>query len=412
VITDTDVIAYTVFVGNVSAGSDTTVIIGTKLPKTSPRGDVFLGVIADDLDQVPEYDEDDNTAYRPLSYQVPLIYAVRDVPGDQGGNVYLSWYSSPLDLPEAGGQITQYSVWRAIAAAEALAMIEDQSVKLFEAGAPLAADSRGVLRVENIAGQTFFWHPIDTTGAYHLDAYGYVEPTMFDSTGAGWEYNYYQVIAHTSDELVFYISAPDSGYSVDDLAPAMPQNLAGTQTEPTGLQITWDPNIEPDLSNYAVYRGTDPDFDPDPGRLIGTPLDPGLFDDDWRWDGGFYYKVAAIDVHGNVSVFATMGPDLVTGVVQTGVPAVSYLGQNRPNPFGAQTRIEYGLVEDGDVSITIYDVKGRLVRSLVNGTRAAKHHSVVWDGRDNTGRVVAGGIYFCRMEAGPFVQTKKLTVLR
>ena len=77
---------------------------------------------------------------------------------------------------------------------------------MVNSGDPLPKTSDGIIRVEATEERTFFWHPIDTTDAYHLESYGYLEPTMFDSTEAGWEYTYYQVIAHTHDDLVFYIS--------------------------------------------------------------------------------------------------------------------------------------------------------------------------------------------------------------
>ncbi len=412
VITTNDVIVDSVAVTNIDSGSDTTVVIVATLPKTAPRGDIYLGVVADDLDQVAEYDETDNTAFNAFSYPVPVISAVRDVPFDQGGHIYLSWFASALDLPAAGGQITQYTVWRAISETAAQTLMENEEVTAVLAAGSLVLQAGGTVRIEQIAGQLFFWHPIDTTGAYHLETYGYPEPTLFDSTAAGWEYNYYQVIAHTSDELVFYISAPDSGYSVDDIAPAMPQNLTGNQTGPEGLELTWDANTEADMSHYAVYRGTQAGFTPGPGNLIDEPVAPGYHDGDWHWDDGYYYKIEAIDIHDNASPHAMLGPDLVVGVEETGPPKANFLEQNRPNPFGADTRIGFGLAHDADVSIRIYDVSGRLVRTLLDARRAADRYSVLWDGRDDAGRIVAGGIYFCRIAAGPFVQTKKMTLLR
>jgi len=100
------------------------------------------------------------------------------------------------------------------------------------------------------------------------------------------------------------------------------------------------------------------------------------------------------------------------GTDGAGPPAANYLGQNRPNPFGADTKIAYGLSGDADVSIRIYDVKGRLVRTVVNGRRTADHHSAVWDGRDDAGRMVSGGVYFYRITAGSFVETRKMVILR
>lgn len=411
IITTDDVIIDTAYVADILPMGTEIVNLQARLPKEAPRGDVYVGGIADDLDDVVELVETNNAVYWPFAYHVPLINNARDVPNDQGGVVYLSWYASPLDDASQSGLITEYSLWRAIDAGVAAAMF-DAGAALFTSTSKNLEKAADVIRVENAAGQEYFWQLIDTHPAYLLDAYAYDMPTLFDSTATGFEYHYFQVIAHTSDRFDYYVSAQDSGYSVDNLAPATPQNLVAEQTEPEGLQLTWDPNTEADLSHYAVYRGTDAGFTPGPGNLVGEPADPGLFDGGWRWDGGYYYKVSAVDVHGNESLFAVSGPGLVVGAGDTGPPKVNFLHQNRPNPFGAGTRIAFGLTRDTDVTIHIYDVKGRLVKTLVDGRRAADRHTVVWNGRDNRGRLVSGGIYFYRIEAGEFVQTKKMTLLR
>jgi flagellar hook assembly protein FlgD len=90
----------------------------------------------------------------------------------------------------------------------------------------------------------------------------------------------------------------------------------------------------------------------------------------------------------------------------------SFLSQNSPNPFSASTRIVFGLREAADVRVRIYDVAGRLVRDLVDSHFAASRHVVAWDGRDDAGRVVASGMYFYRIDAGTFVQTRKLLLMR
>jgi hypothetical protein len=406
VITAGDFIVDTLGVALVPEGMDTSITRLAPLPKGIPRGDVYLGVIADDLGQVVELDEDNNTAHNPFTYQVPSIHSVIDVPYDQGGSVFMSWYASPLDPP---GGITEYTLWRTIdvppAAPEEIVMISGAGEWSKELG-------DRVIRVENTPAGPIFWEHIATHGAFRRDAYGMELPSMFDSTGAGFQYQYFQVIAHTAYPDTFYLSAADSGYSVDNLAPAAPQGLVAEQSEPEALQLTWDANTEADLSHYAVYRGTDANFTPGEHNRLGEPAEPGYTDAEWRWDSGYYYKVTALDAHGNESPVAMLGPGGVVGAGEAGPPRVSYLSQSRPNPFGIDTRIEYGLAETVEVTIRVYDVAGRLVRTLVDARRAPDHYSVVWDGRDDGGRVVAGGVYFCRITAGAFEQTKKMTLLR
>ncbi|UCH83002.1 MAG: T9SS type A sorting domain-containing protein, partial [Candidatus Latescibacterota bacterium] len=116
--------------------------------------------------------------------------------------------------------------------------------------------------------------------------------------------------------------------------------------------------------------------------------------------------------HNNVSPYALLDPDLVTGVSQGTTPKASYLKQNSPNPFGSATRIPYGLAVADVATIRVYDVAGRLVRTLIDDARPAGRHSVVWDGKNDRGRRVPGGVYFCRVQIGSFMQTRKMVVIR
>ena len=252
-----------------------------------------------------------------------------------------------------------------------------------------------------------------TTNAYYLLKYSKTVPTLFDSTETSAEYQYFQVIAHTDDPYVFYASEPDSARSVDNLAPAAPAGLAGEQVyAPAGLELTWSPNGESDIGEYAIYRGTSAEFVPGPGNFVGSTPDTLYLDGMWSWGSSYYYKVAAVDVHGNVSGYALLSPETLTDTDTPKAPAASFLAQNFPNPFNPTTRISFGLAAPADVSLRIYDAAGRLVRTLVEGARPAGNYSELWDGRDSGGRAVASGIYFYRLTAGAFTETRKMALLR
>lgn len=83
-----------------------------------------------------------------------------------------------------------------------------------------------------------------------------------------------------------------------------------------------------------------------------------------------------------------------------------------PNPFNSMTRISFGLPSDESVKIKIYDVMGRLVSTLVNTDMKAGYHTIPWMSTNNSGMMVASGIYFYRIEAGNFVKTQKMTLLK
>jgi hypothetical protein len=99
-------------------------------------------------------------------------------------------------------------------------------------------------------------------------------------------------------------------------------------------------------------------------------------------------------------------------ITQSAIPKAYRLAQNYPNPFNPSTTIKYDMKDKGLVTVRIYDVAGRLVRTLVNETKDAGAYSAVWDGRNNIGADVASGIYFYKMDTAGFVATKKLVLLR
>lgn len=86
------------------------------------------------------------------------------------------------------------------------------------------------------------------------------------------------------------------------------------------------------------------------------------------------------------------------------------LMQNAPNPFSATTMISYTVPAEGSVSLRVFDVTGREVRTLVSGTRAAGSHDVEWDGRDQSGNRVATGVYFYRLETAGQTRSMSLQV--
>ena len=87
------------------------------------------------------------------------------------------------------------------------------------------------------------------------------------------------------------------------------------------------------------------------------------------------------------------------------------LEQNSPNPFNPTTTIRYELGAPGHVMLRVYDLRGRVVRTLVDATRAAGPHSVEWNGRDDGGVRAASGVYFYRLDAGGSVVSKKMVLV-
>ena len=118
----------------------------------------------------------------------------------------------------------------------------------------------------------------------------------------------------------------------------------------------------------------------------------------------------------NVHILGTSAlKSLLDGVNETpdALPKTFALDQNYPNPFNPTTTIKYDVPKMSGVRITIYDILGREVRTLVsNGNVAPGHYSAVWNGLNNEGQQVSSGVYFYRMQAGSFIQMKKMLLLK
>jgi hypothetical protein len=104
-----------------------------------------------------------------------------------------------------------------------------------------------------------------------------------------------------------------------------------------------------------------------------------------------------------------------TGVEEglTPEPAEFALGQNFPNPFNPTTTLRFSVPTGAErVKLSILNVSGRVVRTLVDGTAEPGLQSKVWDGTDDRGEAVASGVYFVRFAADDRVETRKMTLLK
>ena len=94
------------------------------------------------------------------------------------------------------------------------------------------------------------------------------------------------------------------------------------------------------------------------------------------------------------------------------LPTSFSLSQNHPNPFNPHTIIDYALPQDAKVSLVIYNVLGQRVKTLVDDYQTAGFQSVEWDGTNEHGSVTSSGIYFYKLVAGEYTQTKKMVMLK
>jgi hypothetical protein len=109
-----------------------------------------------------------------------------------------------------------------------------------------------------------------------------------------------------------------------------------------------------------------------------------------------------------VTLWAGSGTGVPEGMTAAGV----LLEQNAPNPVSSSTSISFSLLNPTDVQLEIFDVSGRLVRSLASGHQDAGTHQVTWNGRDNSGSQLANGVYYYRLSTSTGVASKALTLVQ
>ncbi len=342
-----------------------------------------------------------------LGDPAPAMASVRDVPNDQGGQVKLSWYPSYLD-PLSDPNLASYDIYRSVPGS-----IASDAVKLGArlytsfADAPRAGERSFVM--DPAHSQLYAWQYVgSTTPAHFLSAYGYLAATTGDSIAGSNPPTVFMVVARNASSSMYWLSPPDSGYSVDNLAPAAPAPFTGTWTSGT-VALHWDPSSASDFASYHLYRGSSPGFVPGPSNQIATLPDTGYVD---PAGAPYYYKLSAVDAHGNESGFALYTPIGTADAPHGDRPASVRLAPPQPNPAVRTALIACDLPRRAPIELVVHDASGRVVRTLASGVREAGRFTVPWDLRDQTDRRVAAGVYFVRLVTPGASITRRIAVTR
>jgi YVTN family beta-propeller protein len=199
---------------------------------------------------------------------------------------------------------------------------------------------------------------------------------------------------------VFYVSYPVEIHL---------ESFVGRIEEGTAV-LRWKTGLEQSLEGFHVLRSEREDggYDRITSALIPASGKSGGADYAFRDPGvrpgrTYFYLLEEV---------AERGAGQRHGPYAVEFPAVFDLDQNVPNPFNPATTIRFGIPEPAVVTLAVYDLAGRRVRTLVNGWREPDRYEAVWDGRDDEGRRVSSGIYFYRLEAGKHSRTRKMLMVK
>ncbi|MCK5051126.1 MAG: T9SS type A sorting domain-containing protein [Candidatus Cloacimonetes bacterium] len=204
-----------------------------------------------------------------------------------------------------------------------------------------------------------------------------------------------------------YLQAPEN------LQAAINDNLVDLSwehnqpTENSGRKQSNHSNRE--FQNFNIYRNMDGgNFE------LLTSTTEMVYEDILEEAGEYEYYITAMYDQENESEASNIEIVIWDGteIDDPLIPIANALYQNSPNPFNPHTRISFDLMDDAQVSLEIFNMKGQKVKQLINSQFSAGQHSAIWNGKDDNNKTVSSGIYFYKFKTGDYQATKKMLLLK
>lgn len=254
----------------------------------------------------------------------------------------------------------------------------------------------------------------DDEDAFDLTFNNVLSPVSNPRSNNGGSLNFTIEVTGTNT-IQFYFTNPYAG------KPSKPQNLKVGPSANSHPLLTWDSNIEPDISIYKIYKKVTAEWG---WQYLATTTSTSYEDQTEEYlTGGSQanernidYRITAIDTQSKESVPSDKVTARVAGApldkkgsddLTKSIPKDYFITQNYPNPFNPTTVIKYQLPKAVNVTIKLYDMLGREVKEFINDTQAAGYYELTFDGSD-----LSSGTYIYRITAGDFTDSKKLLLLK
>ena len=300
---------------------------------------------------------------------LPEIVSIDDIPDDQGGRVYIHFSRSIFDNADDTNQM--YTILRHD-------MIDDEPE----------------------------WVIVGSGGAIGDDHYTYEVSTLLDATDEDDGMTEFKVLASMNEG--HYYSLPAMGYSLDNIAPGVPEGLMAVVIGDI-VELSWQPSSDEDFQYFIIEKSSDADFTSPETIEVVEPVYADVLSGIGTTN---YYRLIAVDHAGNQSGYSVPVEATLLSIENGSVPLEFTLHQNHPNPFNPTTKIRYDLPEDAVVDIAVYDMMGRLIKTLASVQQKAGYHALQWDATNDFGQTVPAGVYMCTIQAGDRIQTNKMVLLK
>jgi len=213
---------------------------------------------------------------------------------------------------------------------------------------------------------------------------------------------------NAGDYEIYITTVYDEGESVSSnsanvtITLPIPIDVIAQSQEPN-IIISWSLPASRGLSSFNIYRNSE---------LLADDVIASPYEDLNVPSGNYTYNVIAVYDDNWESEMSDDAFVNHTDINETLAPTITQLVGNYPNPFNPTTTISFSLKEAGIVAIDIFNMKGQLVKTLINEEMTGAYHNVVWNGKDNKNKQVTSGIYFYKMKTGKYQETKKMILMK
>jgi phosphodiesterase/alkaline phosphatase D-like protein len=220
------------------------------------------------------------------------------------------------------------------------------------------------------------------------------------ATLSAWSYVATFTTAASATAIVPLIGSPNYGQPINNTTAILSWRIPTISSSPLSYEVNY--SKDSDFKTFSTITNVKETNVEVKGLEVGKK---------------YYWRVLSKANNGSVSMYSAIGSfstsSSVTSVESNlELPRKYDLQQNYPNPFNPTTRITFSLPENSFVSLKIYDMLGREIKSLVGNEVAAGTHSVEWNSTDNFGNKVASGTYIYRITAGSFISVKKMLLIK
>jgi len=192
-------------------------------------------------------------------------------------------------------------------------------------------------------------------------------------------------------------------YTYLDLAPLIPDSISA-YADSGIIILSWRYNQEADFNRYQIYRDTVPGFEPSIFDIISEPDTSYYEDTDILPGTPYYYRLTSVDNQGNVSDYSeeiAVLPTSAWDIIKADLPYEPRITSAYPNPFNSNVVIVYSASNLGPqpphVTLKVYDIRGRVVRTLVDDRIPQGTYRAIWDGTNDRGEPAASGTYIARV---------------